>query len=1074
MKLLFTRHGRLVTLAVCSLTVPTASLCAQDRTVAAAPPTRQLVVLSTTDVHGRLRGWDYFDNRPDSAHSLAAAATIVDSIRAARPGNVILVDAGDLLQGNPLTTVAARTRDPAATPHPVVAAMNAMHYDAAAIGNHEFNYGLPFLTATLRQAQFPFLSANARRPDDRDAFKGFALVRRGDLTVGIIGATTPGVMVWDRDNVRGKVRYADIVPALRRASQRARSAGAEIVIAVVHAGLDGPASYDTVATGLPSENVVHRIPSEVPGVDVVVYGHSHSEMVDTLINGVRLMQPRNWAGSVGVATLNLTKTDGRWRVASSTGTSIGVRGHVEHAAVLAACERAHREALAFVGESLAVTRQPWSAASARAVDAPIADLVGEVMRRRSGAQLAASPVFSLDAQLDSGTITVAEIARLYPFENTLRVVRITGAQLRAFLEHSARYWKTWRPGNSGSLVAGNVPGFNFDLVAGATYEIDLSQPIGSRIRQLAVNGRPVTDSETFTIALSNYRQTGGGGFTMLAGAPVVKELSGDIRDMVIAAVRSAGTVNQRDWSTVNWRIVPAEAEAAAIASFARPTVTSARASSSSPRLRVIGLNDFHGAFEARPDTKGTNLGGAGALTAMIRRAQAECTPPTCYSILVDAGDEFQGTPASNLTFGRSVVTLFDSIGVTAAALGNHEFDYGQDSLRARMKQASYAILAANVRDTLGNIPSWVRQDTVVRRGPFNVGIIGISTVETPKTTRAINVSDLRFLDPAPIVSERAAVLRAAGANVIVMVGHVGGFCNADKGCEGEIFDVVNRLTAPVDVVISGHSHSYLNQRVRGVPVVQARSRGQAIDVVDVLPGDTTERRSGDITASRVLTAEVRSVFADSIEADAQGARIGTAAVAAVTSVIEEPVGRILAPMPRDGDQYAAGNLIADAMREATRSDLAVMNSGGIRAGLLAGDVKFGALYEVQPFSNTLFTLTVRGADLQRYLARLVAGPKVRVHVSGVALRYDPARPADDRLTDVRIGGRTLDPKRIYTITINDFMVTGGDGLGLADVAIETRATNIVDLQALVAYVRARPQGVAPTPIDRIQSVTAEP
>jgi 2',3'-cyclic-nucleotide 2'-phosphodiesterase / 3'-nucleotidase / 5'-nucleotidase len=1074
MKLLFTRRRRLVTLAVCCLTVPAAAVHAQDRIAATAPTERQLVVLATTDVHGHLRGWDYFDSRPDSAHSLAAAATIVDSIRAARPGNVILVDAGDLLQGNPLTTVAARTRGAAPPPHPVMAAMNAMHYDAASIGNHEFNYGLPFLRSTLRQAHFPFLSANASLPNNRDAFPGFTLVRRGDLTVGIVGATTPGVMVWDRDHVRGKLRYTDIIPALRRAAERARSAGAEIVVAVVHAGLDGPASYDTVATALPSENVAHRVPAEVPGVDLVVYGHSHSEMVDTMVSGVRLMQPRNWAGSVGVATLNLTKVTGHWHVTSSTGASISVRGHAENQAVLLASARAHAGALAFVGESLAVTHQRWSASTARAVDAPIADLVGEVMRRASGAQLAASPVFSLDAHLDSGTITVAAIAKLYPYENTLRVVRITGAQLRAFLEHSARYWKTWRSGEVGSLVAGNVPGFNFDLVVGASYEIDLSQPIGSRIRELAVDGRPVTDSESFTIALSNYRQTGGGGFTMLAGAPVEKEMSGDIRDMVIAAVRAAGTLDQRDWSAVNWRIVPAAAESAAIASFSRRTTSAARTSAAMPRLRVIGLNDFHGAFEARPDNKGTSLGGAGALTAMIRRAQSECAPPMCYAVLVDAGDEFQGTPASNLTFGRAVVTLFDSIGVTAAALGNHEFDYGQDSLRARFRQASYATLAANIRDTLGNVPSWVRQDTVVQRGPFSVGIIGISTVETPKTTRAINVSDLRFLDPAPIVSERAAALRAAGANVIVLTGHVGGFCNEANVCEGEIFDVVNRLTTPVDVVISGHTHSFLNQRVRGVPVVQARSRGQAIDVVDVVPGDTTERRSGDITASRVLTAEVRPVFADSIVADPQGARIAGAAVAAVTSVIEEPVGRILAPMPRDGDQYAAGNLIADAMREAAHSDIAVMNTGGIRAGLQAGDVKFGALYEVQPFSNTLFTLTVRGAELRRYLARLVAGPKVRVHVSGVELRYDAARPADDRLTDVRINGRALDPKRIYTITINDFMVTGGDGLGLADVAMETRATNIVDLQALVAYVRARPQGVAPTPTDRIQSVTVQP
>ena len=148
-----------------------------------------------------------------------------------------------------------------------------------------------------------------------------------------------------------------------------------------------------------------------------------------------------------------------------------------------------------------------------------------------------------------------------------------------------------------------------------------------------------------------------------------------------------------------------------------------------------------------------------------------------------------------------------------------------------------------------------------------------------------------------------------------------------------------------------------------------------------------------------------------------------------------------------------------------------MNNGGIRANLLAGDVNFGRLYEVQPFGNTLFTLTVRGADLRAYLARLVAGTALRAHVSGAQLRYDMARPADDRLTDVTVAGRPIDPKRTYTITLNDFMVTGGDGLGLAGVALATRATNIVDLDALVAYVKARPQGIAAPTVDRIVSVT---
>lgn len=550
---------------------------------------------------------------------------------------------------------------------------------------------------------------------------------------------------------------------------------------------------------------------------------------------------------------------------------------------------------------------------------------------------------------------------------------------------------------------------------------------------------------------------------MIAGAPLVYESKGDIREMIIDAVRKAGRMDPADWSAVNWRIAPEGAAQAALAS--------AGGAGQGRRLRVIGLNDFHGAFEARTGARNQPFGGAGALVAAIRRAQAGCVAPACESVIVDGGDEFQGTPASNLAYGRTVVTLFDSIPLTASALGNHEFDYGQDTLRARIRQASYPILSANLRDTLGNVPPWIRQDTLVQRGALKVGIIGISTIETPKTTRAINVTDLRFIDPAPVVSERARALRARGADVVVVTGHVGGFCNAGKPCEGEIFDMVNRLTERVDVVVAGHSHSYINMRLRGVPIVQARSRGEAIDIVDLAVGDTAGHASGDINGWRVINAQVVDVMSDTIPADPQAARIARAAVDAVAGIIAQPVGTILTDMRRDGPQYALGNLVADAMREATHSDIAVMNNGGIRANLLAGAANFGTLYEVQPFGNTLFTLTVRGSDLRAYLARLVAGTGVRAHVSGVALRYDPARPADDRLTDVKVGGKAIDPRRTYTITLNDFMVTGGDGLGLAGVALETKPANIVDLDALIAYIRARPAGVAAPAVDRIVPVT---
>src|SRR5215213_5306344 len=302
--------------ALIVLTAGITQACAstfRTRTGNPADDTRDIVIVSTTDVHGRVRAWDYYADSAEKTRGLTRAATIIDSVRAANPGRVILLDAGDLLQGNPFAYVAARVAPE--RPSPIVTAMNVMRYDAAAIGNHEYNYGVPYLERAISQARFPFLSANTYRPNGSHAFRPWTIIQRQGVNVAIIGATTPGVMLSDADNVRGRIRVGDIVPAVRAAAIEVKAAGADLVVVTVHSGLEEPSSYDTLTTGVPSENVAARIAREVPGIDLIVYGHSHQEMPDTTINGVLLMQPKNWATSGAVAYLALLRTNGRWAVA---------------------------------------------------------------------------------------------------------------------------------------------------------------------------------------------------------------------------------------------------------------------------------------------------------------------------------------------------------------------------------------------------------------------------------------------------------------------------------------------------------------------------------------------------------------------------------------------------------------------------------------------------------------------------------------------------------------------------------------------------------------------------------------
>ncbi|GAC1691313.1 MAG: 5'-nucleotidase C-terminal domain-containing protein [Gemmatimonadaceae bacterium] len=535
--------------------------CARRGGIRPSDPELTIVVAATTDVHGRLRGWDYYANAPDTMRGLSRAATVVDSLRAAHSGRLVLVDAGDLLQGNPLTYVAARASQDAL--HPVIAAMNVMAYDAAAVGNHEFNYGLALLDRARREARFPLLAANVGRVDGGPAFPGWTMVERAGARVGIVGATTPGSMVWDRDALAGRATVGDIVPAVRAAVGDVRSKGADVVVVVLHSGLAEPSSYDTIQSGVASENVAARVAREVSGVDVVVFGHSHKEVADTSIAETLLIQPKNWATSVGLATLALRRLGGgdsrtRWAVVRKHGSILAAGGHREHPALLAATERAHAATVAYATSPIATTTAVWRSDSARVASTALMRFILQTMRNAAGSELAASAAFSVDAALGPGPITVADIARLYPYENTLRAVRLTGAQLREYLEWSARYFREVSH-DSGSLLDPSVPGYNFDVVSGVSYTIDLSRPWGKRITRLERNGRAVAATDVFTLALSSYRQTGGGGYSMLRGAPVVYDRQQDIRTLLLDEVRRYGMCVTTADAGEEWHLEPAEA-----------------------------------------------------------------------------------------------------------------------------------------------------------------------------------------------------------------------------------------------------------------------------------------------------------------------------------------------------------------------------------------------------------------------------------------------------------------------------------------------------------------------------------
>lgn len=425
------------------------------------------------------------------------------------------------------------------------------------------------------------------------------------------------------------------------------------------------------------------------------------------------------------------------------------------------------------------------------------------------------------------------------------------------------------------------------------------------------------------------------------------------------------------------------------------------------KVRLLHVNDFHGFAEPHRPLGSLELqGGAANLAGAVKRLRAACP-----SLLLAAGDMIQGDNWANLFQGASVIELMNAMGFDAMVVGNHEFDFGQEVLKERIRQAAFPVLGANVQGVPGLKPYVVK-----KAGGVRVAILGVVTPDTPQATHPRNVAGLTFTDPVAAVREYLPRLRQE-ADLVVVLSHLG-YAEDRK---------LAQAVPGIDVIVGGHSHTRLErpEQVNGTWIVQAYEHGKFLGVLDL-----TVRR-GRVAAARGWLVPVGPGLGP---ADPKILALVKKYQQRVDGLLNVVVGEAAVDLEAEHSRQQEtplGNLVADVLREKTGADAALINGGTLRAGIPKGPVTRKQIYTALPFDNYLVAFRLTGAKVRQALEHGVAGLPEKEgrfpQVAGLKFTYRASAPPGSRIGEVEVGGRTLDPEKVYVLATHDFLAAGGDG-----------------------------------------------
>ena len=457
-----------------------------------------LQILASSDTHGKFDPWDYAANKADASGSVAQQATAIKQLRTL---NTLVIDAGDNIQGNSSQLF---LNDDV---HPMIAAQNAIGYDIWVPGNHEYNYGMDTIKKVIGEQKAKVLTGNVYSPEGTPLADGYTIVRKMDVKIGIIGMVTPNITRWDAVNLTGW-NVTNPVDECRKIIDQIKDK-VDVLIGVMH--MDTENEYGVYGSG------VTDLANACPEFNVIIAAHGHKEIPGQEINGVLVVENKSAGATLSEIHLKLQRqTNGSWQVKGRSSESIQVKDYEADPKLVALLapydERAKADAVVPIGTlqggNMAPDNEIENIPSPMIQDTALLDFINEVQMYYTGAQVSATAMTSMTGQMKEGTIRKCDLTSIYTYENTLYKLQMNGAQLRDYMEWSAAFFKTWQPGDVTIAFDPSTRYYLYDAFAGVNYDIDLSQQPGNRIRNLTwPDGRPVQDSDSFVIAVNNYRAT---------------------------------------------------------------------------------------------------------------------------------------------------------------------------------------------------------------------------------------------------------------------------------------------------------------------------------------------------------------------------------------------------------------------------------------------------------------------------------------------------------------------------------------------------------------------------------------